>query len=93
MKSMLKRLAVGSLSLVMLLGLVGCGGGSEETPAPDPAGSAAMEEGPKTYKVGFSNVWVGNSWGVQCVNELESYLKSDPRVGEYYITDANAHVR
>ena len=56
MKSMLKRLAVGSLSLVMLLGLVGCGGGSEETPAPDPAGSAAMEEGPKTYKVGFSNV-------------------------------------
>lgn len=92
MKSMLKRLAVGSLSLVMLLGLVGCGGGSEETPAPDPAGSAAMEEGPKTYKVGFSNVWVGNSWGVQCVNELESYLKSDPRVGEYYITDANNDV-
>lgn len=41
------------------------------------------------YKVGFSNVWVGNSWGVQCVNELESYLRNSDRVSEYFITDAN----
>ncbi len=46
----------------------------------------------KTYKVGFSNVWVGNSWGVQCVNELESFLKNNDQVSEYYITDANNDV-
>ena len=43
----------------------------------------------KKFKVGFSNVWVGNTWGVQCVNELESYLRNDDRVDEYFITDAN----
>ena len=46
----------------------------------------------KTYKVGFSNVWVGNSWGVQCVNELESFLKNNPEVSDYTITNANNDV-
>lgn len=50
---------------------------------------AAVQPDKKTYKVGFSNVWVGNSWGVQCVNELESYLKNSDRVSDYFITDAN----
>ncbi|NLF27809.1 MAG: ABC transporter substrate-binding protein [Clostridiales bacterium] len=46
----------------------------------------------KTYKVGFSNVWVGNSWGVQCVNELESFLKNNEQVSEYFITNADNDV-
>lgn len=52
---------------------------------------AAAEEKPQ-YKVGFSNVWVGNSWGVQCVNELESFLKNNAQVSEYYITNADNDV-
>ena len=46
----------------------------------------------KTYMVGFSNVWVGNSWGVQCVNELESFLKNNEQVSEYFITNADNDV-
>lgn len=66
------------LSAMLLLGLM--------------AGVAQAAEEKKGYVVGFSNVWVGNSWGVQCVNELESYLKNSDRVADYYITDANNDV-
>ena len=54
------------------------------------AAGAAAEE--KKYVVGFSNVWVGNTYGIQCVNELESYLKSHDQVAEYYIYNADNDV-
>lgn len=88
MKEMLKRIAFGLLALTMVLAISACG----KTDEPDESKPAGSKEETKTYNVGFSNVWVGNSWGVQCVNELESYLKNDPRVGKYYITDANNDV-
>ena len=66
------------LSCVMLLAMVaGCGGTPAESPSQSGGAgetapqSAAPDGETKTYKVGFSNVWVGNTWGVQCVNELE----------------------
>ena len=87
------------LSCAMLLVMVtGCGGtpsekpsqtdsgGETAPPATEPAGE------PKTYKVGFSNVWVGNTWGVQCVNELEAFLKNNDQVSEYYIYNADNDV-
>lgn len=102
MKKSIKRLAACLLALSMTFGLAACGGnGGTPSAQPDASPSPAQgstvtdpapADGGKTYKVGFSNVWVGNSWGVQCVNELESYLKNDPRVSEYYITDANNDV-
>ena len=67
------------LSCVMLLAMVaGCGGTPAESPSQSGGAgetapqSAAPDGETKTYKVGFSNVWVGNTWGVQCVNELEA---------------------
>lgn len=54
--------------------------------------SFAVAEEAKTFKVGFSNVWVGNSWGVQCVNELESFLKNNKQVSEYFVTNADNDV-
>ncbi len=79
------------LALAMVFTLAACA-----PKAPDDANEPSdgtETDSPKdeaqTFKVGFSNVWVGNSWGVQCVNELESYLKNNEHVSEYYITDAN----
>ena len=54
--------------------------------------SFAVADEAKTFKVGFSNVWVGNSWGVQCVNELESFLKNNEQVSEYFVTNADNDV-
>ena len=51
------------------------------------AGAAA--EGEKKYTVGFSNVWVGNTYGIQGVNELEAFLNSNPQVEKYYIYNAD----
>ena len=52
--------------------------------------TAAMADG--GYKVGFSNVWVGNTYGIQCVNELEAYLDSAEWCDEYYIYNADNDV-
>lgn len=49
----------------------------------------ADEEG---YVVGFSNVWVGNTYGIQCVNELEAFLQSSEKVSKYYIYNADNDV-
>ena len=54
------------------------------------AGAAA--EGEKKYTVGFSNVWVGNTYGIQGVNELEAFLNSNPQVEKYYIYNADNDV-
>lgn len=53
--------------------------------------SAAMAE-EKTYTVGFSNVWVGNTYGIQCVNELEAYLNTCGWCSEYYVYNADNDV-
>ena len=87
------------LSCVMLLAMVaGCGGTPAESPSQSGGAgetapqSAAPDGETKTYKVGFSNVWVGNTWGVQCVNELEAFLKNNDQVSEYYIYNADNDV-
>lgn len=89
------------LSCAMLFAMVaGCGGGggSAETPAGGESTPPASEETgggeteTKTYTVGFSNVWVGNTWGVQCVNELEAFLRNNEQVSEYYIYNADNDV-
>lgn len=87
------------LSCVMLLAMVaGCGGTPAESPnqsggAGETAPQSAAPDGEtKTYKVGFSNVWVGNTWGVQCVNELEAYLRNNEQISEYYIYNADNDV-
>lgn len=54
--------------------------------------TGAVAEETKKYKIGFSNVWVGNTYGIQCVNELECYLQSNPQVAEYYIYNADNDV-
>ena len=84
------------LSCVMLLAMVaGCGGTPAESPSQSGGAgetapqSAAPDGETKTYKVGFSNVWVGNTWGVQCVNELEAYLRNNEQISEYYIYNAD----
>ena len=46
----------------------------------------------KTYTVGFSNVWVGNTYGIQCVNELEAYLNTCGWCSKYYIYNADNDV-
>ncbi len=78
MKKIMGRALSILLATMLLLGLA--------------TGFAQASEAKDGYVVGFSNVWVGNSWGVQCVNELESYLKNSDRVKEYFITDANNDV-
>ncbi len=78
MKKTVKSVLLIALVMVMAFSLVACGTSNTS--------GGAKKSG---FKVGFSNVWVGNSWGVQCVNELESYLKNNKQVSEYYITDAN----
>lgn len=52
--------------------------------------SLHAEEG--KYTVGFSNVWVGNTYGIQGVNELEAFLVNNPQVKEYYIYNADNNV-
>ena len=54
-------------------------------------GYAAVAEG-EGYVVGFSNVWVGNTYGIQCVNELEAFLQSSDKVAKYYIYNADNDV-
>ena len=51
---------------------------------------ASAEE--EKYVVGFSNVWVGNTYGIQGVNELEAYLQNNPQVEKYYIYNADNDV-
>ena len=87
------------LSCVMLLAMVaGCGGTPAESPSQSGGAgetapqSAAPDGETKTYKVGFSNVWVGNTWGVQCVNELEAYLRNNEQISENYIYNADNDV-
>jgi ribose transport system substrate-binding protein len=46
----------------------------------------------KQYTIGFSNVWVGNTYGIQGVNELEAFLSTNPQVKEYYIYNADNNV-
>ena len=53
--------------------------------------SATADE-EKKYTVGFSNVWVGNTYGIQGVNELEAFLNSNPQVEKYYIYNADNDV-
>lgn len=89
-----------ALSLIACL-FAGCGPTQPEpvstTEAPQtstegPTESEATEGEQKTYKVGFSNVWVGNTYGIQCVNELETFLKNNEKVSEYYIYNADNDV-
>ena len=54
--------------------------------------SVAAADETKTYTVGFSNVWVGNTYGIQCVNELECYLQGNEQVSKYYIYNADFDV-
>lgn len=97
MKKSMKRILALLTAVVMCISLIACASkddaGGESGGSAQGSGTAEKEEekdAEKTaYKVGFSNVWVGNSWGVQCVNELESYLKNNEKVAQYYITDAN----
>ena len=77
------------LALVMVFTLAACASKPAEKPEDSTAPTDSANPEKTGFKVGFSNVWVGNSWGVQCVNELESYLKNSELVSEYYITDAN----
>ena len=77
------------LSCVMLLAMVaGCGGTPAESPSQSGGAgetapqSAAPDGETKTYKVGFSNVWVGNTWGVQCVNAKGQVIAG--RFTEYF---------
>ena len=76
---------LGLVLIVLLMGamLFANGAGEAET---------VNADGERTYKVGFSNVWVGNTYGVQCVNELEVFLKNSDRVSEYYIYNADNDV-
>lgn len=90
-----------ALSMIVCL-LAGCGSDTKE-PANDDqqvqsSTKAAEEpvqgeqEEQRTYKIGFSNVWVGNTYGIQCVNELETFLKNNEKVSEYYIYNADNDV-
>ncbi len=93
----MKKLLALILSCSMLFGLVaGCGSSkpSEAPPAggDTPTSSDAPAPEKTAYKIGFSNVWVGNTWGVQCVNELEAFLKNNEQVSEYYIYNADNDV-
>ncbi len=50
------------------------------------SGSKYKKEGP--YVIGFANVWVGNTWGVQSVAELEAEALRHEDIKDLYITDA-----
>ena len=94
MKRSFLRIFVFALVALSALGATACDRNEKVKPAMTTAETETdaptnISEDKKSYKVGFSNVWVGNSWGVQCVNELESYLKNSDRVSDYFITDAN----
>ncbi len=97
MKKSMKRVLELVMVCAICISLLACSSGNgepEETKGSQTEGTEASKEeksddGKEAYKVGFANVWVGNSWGVQCVNELESYLKNNDKVEQYYITDAN----
>jgi ribose transport system substrate-binding protein len=65
---------------------------AETSAASQSTGSSSASSSGKKYKIGFSNVWVGNTYGIQCVNELETYLRSNDEVGEYYIYNADNDV-
>lgn len=77
------------LALTMVFALAACAPAPASPEDPGTEATDTPKDEAKTYKVGFSNVWVGNSWGVQCVNELESFLKNNEHVSDYCITDAN----
>ena len=63
----MKKLGLVLIVLLLSSMLFANGAGEAET---------VNADGERTYKVGFSNVWVGNTYGVQCVNELEVFLKN-----------------
>ena len=83
----MKKLLALLLSGTMVLGLLsGCSSEKKPVESAAPSAPAAESAAPapegKTYKVGFSNVWVGNTWGVQCVNELEAYLRNNEQISD-----------
>lgn len=95
MKKMIALLLACSMVLCVISG---CSSSPQQS---SPAGSPSSSPAPggssepsasKTYKVGFSNVWVGNTYGVQSVNELEAFLKNCDQVSEYYIYNADNDV-
>lgn len=101
----MKRVIAMLLALTMVVCLfAGCGpaktdpAGDADAPKTTDEGTdqasadGKTEQGDKTYKVGFSNVWVGNTYGVQSVNELEAFLSRNEKVSEYYIYNADNDV-
>ncbi len=73
------------LALVMCLALVACGG----TPANDEQNT---EENTGSWKIGFSNSQVGNSWRQQMVAEFESRaeeLVADGTIASYVALNAD----
>ena len=101
----MKRVIAMLLALTMVVCLfVGCGpaktdpAGDADAPKTTDEGTdqasadGKTEQGDKTYKVGFSNVWVGNTYGIQCVNELEAFLSRNEKISEYYIYNADNDV-
>lgn len=97
----MKRKSVFALTLLIILALLvaACGGNnnSSGSGSGNSGGSTNTSEssggdsgGKKTYKIGFSNISVVNTWRVQMVRELEAEAK---RQGvELYITDAGGDV-
>ena len=87
----MKKMTALLLACSMVLCVISCCSSSPKqsssagSPSSSPAPGGSSEPGAsKTYKVGFSNVWVGNTYGVQSVNELEAFLKNCDQVSEYY---------
>lgn len=76
---MLKRTVIAVLCVVLFA--------SVALAAPEMTkGADYKKEGP--YTVGFANVWVGNTWGVQSVGEFEAEALRHPEIKAFYITDA-----
>ena len=70
------------LLCVALIGLLTISAAAETV-----KGATYKKDGP--YVVGFANVWVGNTWGVQCVYEFEAAARRHQKdIKAYYITDA-----
>jgi len=95
----MKKLIALLLTCSLTFGVIsGCSSSPKQSSSAGDSSTSSTQSGSsepntsKTYKVGFSNVWVGNTWGVQCVNELEAFLKNCDQVSEYYIYNADNDV-
>jgi len=91
--------------MVMVFGLVACGGAekAEEAPAAEapaaeapaaeaPAAEAPAEEAPKGYKIGLTNSFNGNTYRQQMeayFTEVCEAMKADGIISEYTISEAN----